>query len=85
MRDLAILSHNNEIVQVRINVADEVSEYLNNKKRLALAQIEEETGIEIVLKGDPDAWQEFLKIECFNKMGNPISVKSLPEASSSTP
>ena len=85
MRDLAILSQNNEIVQVRINVADEVSEYLNNKKRLALAQIEEETGIEIVLKGDPDAWPEFLKIECFNKMGNPISVKSLPEASSSTP
>ena len=85
MRDLTILSQNNEIVQVRINVADEVSEYLNNKKRLALAQIEEETGIEIVLKGNPDAWPEFLKIECFNKMGNPVSVKSLPESPSATP
>ncbi len=85
MRDLAILSQNNDIVQVRINVADEVSEYLNNKKRLALAQIEEETGIEIVLKGNPDAWPEFLRIECFNKMGNPVSVKSLPEQSSATP
>ena len=85
MRDLAIICQNTEIVQVRINVADEVSEYLNNKKRLVLAQIEEETGIEIVLKGDPDAWPEFLKIECFNKMGNPVNVKCLPESSSATP
>ncbi len=85
MRDLAIICQNTEIVQVRINVADEVSEYLNNKKRLALAQIEEETGIEIVLKGDPDAWPEFLKIECFNKMGNIVNVKSVSDSSSTTP
>ncbi len=85
MRDLAIICQNSEIVQVRINVADEVSEYLNNKKRLTLAQLEEESGIEIVLKGDPDAWPEFLKIECLNKMGNPVNIKSLPESPSATP
>ncbi|MGI5831211.1 MAG: Rne/Rng family ribonuclease [Thermoguttaceae bacterium] len=85
MRDLSLICQNSEIVQVRINVADEVSEYLNNKKRLLLAQLEEETGIEIVLRGDPVAWPEHLKIECFNKMGNLVNVKALPDSVSTTP
>ena len=85
MRDLSIICQNADIVQIRINVADEVSEFLNNKKRLQIAQLEEESGIEIILKGNPDAWPEFLKIECFNKLGSLVNVKTLPDQAVGTP
>lgn len=78
MRDLVIACQNSNVVQIRINVADEVSEYLNNKKRLILAKLEADSNISIILKGNPDAWPEFLKIECFDQMGNPVTVNTIP-------
>ncbi len=79
MRDLAIICQNPNIIQIRINVADEVSEYINNKKRLQLAQLEADGNVSIILKGSPEAWPEFLKIECFDKLGNPVVLHSIPE------
>ncbi|MDR3234231.1 MAG: Rne/Rng family ribonuclease [Planctomycetaceae bacterium] len=54
------------VVKIRVMLADEVVEYLNNKKRLELANMEREWNVEIVIRVQPDAWPEHLEIECFD-------------------
>ncbi len=66
-RMLVLASQKPEIVRVEVLVTDEVAEYLNNKKRHELALIEEETNVEIQIKGNPQLWPEHLEIRCFDK------------------
>jgi len=55
-----------------VTLAEEVVEYLNNRKRLELANIEREGNTEIVVRGKDDLWPEHLEIECFDANGKPV-------------
>jgi ribonuclease E len=71
-RALELASHNPGIAKVRVSLADDVVDYLNNKKRLELSTIERETSVEIVIRAQPDAWPEHMEIECFDSANKPM-------------
>jgi ribonuclease E len=71
-RILVLASQKPEIVRVQVLVTDEVAEYLNNKKRHELAIVEEETEVEIQIKGNPQLWPEHLEIKCFDKTSRDV-------------
>ncbi len=75
-RSLVLASQQPNIARIRVTLAEEVVEYLNNRKRLELATIEKEGNTEIVIKGKDDLWPEHLEIECFDANGK--SVPFLP-------
>ena len=71
-RALELAAQTPGIIKVRITLADDVVDYLNNKKRLELATIEREGSIEIIIRAQPDAWPEHMEIECFDAGNKPI-------------
>ncbi|MDR0520483.1 MAG: Rne/Rng family ribonuclease [Planctomycetaceae bacterium] len=71
-RALELAAQNPAIAKVRVIVADDVAEYLNNKKRSEIAAVEREGGVEIVIRPLPDAWPEHLEIECFDSANKPV-------------
>ncbi|MDR3198593.1 MAG: Rne/Rng family ribonuclease [Planctomycetaceae bacterium] len=71
-RALVLASQHPNIAKIRVILADDVVEYLNNKKRIELATIEHEGNVEIVIRAQPDVWPEHLEIECFDVSNKPI-------------
>jgi ribonuclease E len=71
-RALVLASQHPNIVKIRVILADDVVEYLNNKKRLELATIERDGNVEIIIRAQPDVWPEHLEIECFDANNKPI-------------
>jgi Ribonuclease G/E len=65
-RGLVLASQQPNIAKVRVNLASEVVEYLNNKKRIELATIEKEGNVEIIIRAQIDVWPEHFEIECFD-------------------
>ena len=72
-RSLVLVSQHPNIAKIRVTLAEEVVEYLNNKKRLELANIERDGNVAIVIAGKGDLWPEHLEIECFDAAGKPIA------------
>ncbi|MBQ1454999.1 MAG: Rne/Rng family ribonuclease [Thermoguttaceae bacterium] len=72
MRTLAIASQDPKIVYITVVVADEVAEYINNRKRVQLAQLERDGDVSINLRSEPDAWPEFFEIQCSDISGNNV-------------
>ena len=71
-RSLVLVSQYPNVSKIRVTLAEEVVEYLNNRKRLELANIEREGNTEIVVRGKDDLWPEHLEIECFDANGKPV-------------
>ncbi|MDR2756171.1 MAG: Rne/Rng family ribonuclease [Planctomycetaceae bacterium] len=71
-RALVLASQHPNIAKIRVILADDVVEYLNNKKRIELATIERDGNVEIVIRAQPDVWPEHLEIECFDANNKPI-------------
>ncbi len=78
-RSLELAGQHPDIDRVRVTVAEEVAEYLNNRKRVELATIEQEGTVEIIIRGKPELWPEHLEIDCFDAQNRPINF--LPEDS----
>ena len=72
MRILVLTSHRPEIAKIKVAVVDDVAEYLNNRKRHELSEIEAEGKSEIIVRGKPDVWPEYLEVECFDRNGNAV-------------
>ncbi|MDO5553734.1 MAG: Rne/Rng family ribonuclease [Planctomycetia bacterium] len=72
MRTLVQAARTKTVVRIAVKVADEVAEYLNNKKRLQLAKIETDTGVSVVVKGDSEVWPEHFEFECFDDQGHSV-------------
>lgn len=71
-RALVLASQKPNIVKIKVTMADDVVEYLNNKKRQELASIEKDGNVEIVIRPLVDAWPEHLDIECFDIANKPV-------------
>lgn len=65
VRLLILAAQRTEIAKVIVTVADDVAEYLNNKKRRDLSRLEDEGKMLIQIVGTEDVSPEHLIIECF--------------------
>ena len=75
-RSLVLASQQPNISKIRVTLAEEVVEYLNNRKRLELANIERDGNVNIIITGKGDLWPEHLEIECFDAEGKAVPFQS---------
>jgi ribonuclease E len=66
VRLLIVIAQKPAIVQVRVSVAPDVADYLNNRKRHDLAQLEDEGSMTVQIVGDEHAGPEHLVFECWD-------------------
>jgi ribonuclease E len=59
-------------IQVRVN--ENVATYLNNRKRRELIQLEESSGVAILILGSDSQFPEFLEIDCRDKDNGIVTV-----------
>jgi ribonuclease E len=76
MRMLQLASHREQVHRVEITVAHDVADYLQNKKRRDIAQLESSGEIAVQVRGVYGAPPERLEFLCFDNNGN--EVKLLP-------
>ena len=60
--------------RVTVRVNDEVSSYLNNKKRKEIIALEEEAKMTILIHGSETLFPEHLEIDCRDAAGNQIAL-----------
>ncbi len=72
IRTLLPLTLRSDIRTIRVTVADEVAEFLNNKKRRQLLAIEEDGQRNIEIVGAKGVSPELLQIDCFDAQGLPV-------------
>ena len=72
-RLLALASQEPRASQLVATVAEEVAEYINNKKRTRLAHLEERLNVSIVIKGSPNFWPENIELEIFDDSGKKVN------------
>ena len=71
------------ITRIIVTVSEEVAEYLNNRKRLQLVQIETDEHVSILIKSRPDLWPEYFELQCFDDEEHPVTFS--PEGGLKTP
>jgi ribonuclease E len=76
MRMLQLAAHRNGVQRIQIRVAEEVANYLLNKKRKEVTRLEESGGIQISITGIRCGPPETLEFECYDSHNN--EVKFLP-------
>jgi ribonuclease E len=76
MRMLQLAAHRNGVQRIQIRVAEDVANYLLNKKRKEITRLEESGGIQIGITGIRCGPPETLEFECYDNHNN--EVKFLP-------
>ncbi len=74
VRMLALASQQPKISRVTVRVNDEVSTYLNNKKRREIMQLEDEAHMLVQILGSESHFPEHLEIECRDSEGREITL-----------
>jgi ribonuclease E len=72
IRKLMMAAQIERSAKVTVRVEEEVSIYLNNRKRRELAKLEDDNNVEIVITGQEGISPEFLEITCFDSSGRPL-------------
>jgi ribonuclease E len=72
VRLLLLASQRDEVAKIMVTVADEVSTYLNNKKRRELAKIEDDAHITVQIYGREGVSPEHLLVECHDAAGRDL-------------
>src|SRR5262249_43898791 len=76
MRMLQLAAHRPNVHRIEIHVAQDVANYLLNKKRRDIAQLEESGEIQVQVSGAPGVAPETLEFVCFDNNNNEL--KFLP-------
>lgn len=74
VRTLMLALQDDRVARVNVRVNDEVSAYLNNKKRKEIARLEEEGNMTVQVLGSESAYPEHLSMECFNQENDRIEL-----------
>jgi ribonuclease E len=74
VRLLILASHHPDANKISVTVADEVSTYLNNKKRRELSRLEEETKVTVQVLGSKGVSPEHLVLECLDIQGREVKL-----------
>ena len=74
VRMLMFAAHREGVVRVSVTVAEEVANYLHNKKRREIARLEDEGQMDIQVFGKEEAAPEHLVVECFDASSREIKL-----------
>ncbi len=74
IRKIHLAAQKEQVAKITVTVEEQVSNYLNNRKRKELAILEEEREVIIHIIGQEDLSPETLKIECEDSSGREIRV-----------
>ncbi|MEO1497469.1 MAG: Rne/Rng family ribonuclease [Planctomycetota bacterium] len=77
LRKLPEVAYQDRVATISVTVEEQVSVYLNNRKRREIAQLEDEAGVEIMISGREAASPELLRIVCSDSMGNELRLGSI--------
>jgi ribonuclease E len=76
MRMLQLAAHRDGVSRIEVRVAEEVANYLLNKKRREITKLEESGNIHVSVRGVGGAAPELLDFVCYDNNNN--EVKCLP-------
>jgi ribonuclease E len=77
MRLLQLAAHREKVVRVQVRVAEAVAQYLLNKKRKEISQLEEDGKIQVTVLGAAYVPPETMDLTCYD--GNGGEIKLLPD------
>ncbi len=75
IRQLTVASQTDDVVKISISVAAEVAEYLSNRKRRQLIELEDEGKLEVDIVGLADVSGEHLVIDCRDREGREVRIE----------
>jgi ribonuclease E len=73
-RILMLASQHQGVARINVRVNENVAAYLNNRKRRELIQLEESSGVAILILGSDSQFPEFLEIDCRDKDNGIVTV-----------
>jgi ribonuclease E len=73
-RILMLASQHPGVARINVRVNENVAAYLNNRKRRELIQLEESSGVAILILGSDSQFPEFLEIDCRDKENGIVTV-----------
>ncbi len=76
VRMLALAVKNKHIVRVTVRVNDEVSAFLNNKKRRTVSEMEECGNMTVQILGSEGLFPEHLEVDCRDEHGERVEIDS---------
>jgi ribonuclease E len=79
MRMLQLAAHRDHVTRVEVRVAEDVADYLLNRKRREISKLEEGGEITVQIKGLPGKPPEMLEFLCVDNNGNEVKVFPAPE------
>jgi ribonuclease E len=79
MRMLQLAAHREHVYRIEVRVAEDVADYLLNRKRREISRLEESGEITVQVKGSPGRPPELLEFTCFDNNGNEVKVFASPE------
>jgi ribonuclease E len=79
MRMLQLAAHRDHVTRIEVRVAEDVADYLLNRKRREISKLEEGGEITVQVKGLPGKPPEMLEFLCVDNNGNEVKVFSTPE------
>jgi ribonuclease E len=77
MRMLQLAAHHKNVYRIQVRVAEDVANYLLNKKRKEITRLEESAEIQVAITGTVAAPPESLEFVCYDNNNN--EVKFLPQ------
>jgi ribonuclease E len=72
VRKLILCSQSSQVARVTVTVEEEVANYLNNKKRRDLVEMEQENNVEVQVISGEGLSPEYLKINCVDANGREV-------------
>lgn len=85
MRLLRVALHREHVAMVEIRIAPEVAFQLQNRKRAALAALEQQTGRRIVIRSDRNLGPDQYEFKCYDQRGGTVQVAEIPEGKEPQP
>jgi ribonuclease E len=72
VRKLLSCSQSDQVSRITVTVEEEVANYLNNKKRRDLVELEQDNQVEVLVVSAEGLSPEYLKIECLDANGREV-------------
>jgi ribonuclease E len=73
-RKLQLVTSSSQVARVVVTVEEEVANYLNNKKRRELVQLEQDNNVEVQVVSGEGLSPEYLKIDCQDANGREVRI-----------
>ena len=74
MRTLMTSANSDSVRRVDVGVQQSVANYLINRKRREITNLEEEYDVTVNIQASSDAAPEQLSVRCFDEIGNEVHV-----------